>query len=543
VAWVAQSLILAHAIGTLIIDTLPKVSIYAEVAFFIALAVLRAGLDIYAGAIAATASERLQQSIRERLLRAVAASSPLDAKRPHSGETAAVVSQFVDALGPYLLRYQPARLRVIVTPLAILAAVAYVSWLAALILVIAAPVIPIFMALIGNRARAASLRHLRQLGSLNGYLLDRLQNLLTIRLFNAVEHTAHGLSDIADKVRGDTMRVLRIAFLSSAVLEFFAALGVASIAIYVGFSLLGFISVGAYDTPLTLSSGLFVLLLAPEFFQPFRDFAIAYHDRAAALAGAHEILRVLDPAALRIPGDDLDTSPYERDRRAPEIDLTRIDMQLEPLRVPVLRAVSLTIRPGEHVAIVGPSGCGKTLLLGLIAGLVSPTSGRIAIDGAELTEANAGQWRRRVAWLSQKPTFVHATIKQNLLLGRDGCNNSALKAAMADVALQDVVDRLPRGLESKIGEQGFGLSGGEAQRLALARAIAADCDVIVADEPTEHLDADTADIVIAALLRHARERTLIVATHDQKLMRCMHRIIDIDQLKLHRRTSSLEAAE
>lgn len=541
--WIGQAHVLAHSIAALVAGSLDGGGTTAAVATFIGLAALRSALDLLAGVIGTVASEQLQLSIRKRLLAAVATTSPLDANRPHSGETAAAVTHFVEALGPYLMRYRPARLRLAIVPCAIFGAVATVSWLAALILLITAPVIPMFMALIGNRARAASQSHLLQIGSLNAYLLDRLQNLTTIRLFNAVEATARGLHAVANELRSRTLLVLRIAFLSSAVLELFAALGVASAAVYIGFTLLGYISVGTYGMPLTLAGGLFVLLLAPEFFQPFRDFAAAYHDQAAALAGARQITGIFETKSLHMPGSDSNRSPLVRTQGPARILLREVGLRLDPNRPAVFHNVSLVIQPGEHVAVIGPSGSGKTMLLGLIAGLVAPTSGIVSVDGVDLTDANANEWRRRLAWLSQKPVFVHASMQQNLLFGRPSIASGRMQDAIDALALRHVVDRLPRALGTVLNETGSSVSGGEAQRLALARAMLADADVVLADEPTEHLDEDTAHAIGTALIAHARQRTLIVATHDRRLMCRMHRVIDLAQLEPGSSAPQLEAAE
>ena len=261
---------------------------------FALLAASRIALDALSGHIAARAAERVQLRTRARLLEAVARSSPFDARRPHSGEIAAVLTHHVDALAPYLRRYEPARVRVALVPVAILLATLPVSWAAAVILCAAGPLIPVFMALIGQRARTASERQLGEIGTMNSFLLDRLQGLTTLRIFDGVERAAAGLRAATAGIHRSTMAVLRLAFLSSAVLELFSALGVALVAVYVGFNLLGYFSFGTYGVPLTLAGGLYVLLLAPEFFQPLRDFAVAYHDRAAALAASREIGRILE---------------------------------------------------------------------------------------------------------------------------------------------------------------------------------------------------------------------------------------------------------
>ena len=574
VLWIAQAFVLARAVGGLLGGDAETASLGPAALAFALLAAARIVLDALSGHIAARASERVQLRTRARLLDAVARSSPFDARRPHSGEIAAVLTHHVDALAPYLRRYEPARMRVVVVPVAILLATLSVSWTAAMILCVAGPLIPVFMALIGQSARAASERQLGEIGTMNSFLLDRLQGLTTLRIFDGVERAAAGLRTATTGIHRSTMVVLRLAFLSSAVLELFSALGVALVAVYVGFNLLGYFGFGTYGAPLTLAGGLFVLLLAPEFFQPLRDFAAAYHDRAAALAASQEIGRILEADRPSLLGDTA-PSPHRSSRwgegrgegqtlapalvAAPHPDplpteewgegtaaalrLRNVSLRFGGMLQPTLRDISLAVRPGEHVALVGPSGSGKSMLLGVIAGLMRPTAGQVLVDGALLDDATADGWRRRMAWVGQRPVFVRASVLANLTLGRGAPTSSCLDDLTARLGAKAVIDTLPRGLATMLGENGEGISGGEAQRLALVRAGLADADVILADEPTEHLDPETGEIVIGGLLRIAEGRTLIVATHDRRLACRMHRVVDVGALNAPALSPHLEAAE
>jgi ATP-binding cassette, subfamily C, bacterial CydD len=491
----------------------------------------------------------VQLRMRARLLEAVARSSPFDVRRPHSGEIAAVVTHHVDALAPYLRRYEPARMRIAIVPIAILLATLPVSWVAAAILCAAGPLIPVFMTLIGQRARIASEHQLGEIGTMSSFLLDRLQGLTTLRIFGAVERSASSLRAATADIHRSTMAVLRLAFLSSAMLELFSALGVALVAVYIGFNLLGYFSFGTYGAPLTLAGGLYVLLLAPEFFQPLRDYAVAYHDQAAALAASREIGRILDPDRPGLLGSASSSPRLSREdgtraeSEAMALCLCNVSLRFAGMSQPALRDISLAVRPGEHVALVGPSGSGKSLLLGVMAGLVRPTAGEVLADGALLDDATADGWRKRLAWVGQRPGFVRASVLSNLTLGRAAPSPEALENLAERLGAKTVIDRLPRGLATVLGENGNGISGGEAQRLALVRAALAEADVILADEPTEHLDPDTAAIVIGGLLQIAAGRTLVVATHDLGLARLMHRVVDVSMLNAPARAPSLEAAE
>ncbi|MGM0585162.1 MAG: ATP-binding cassette domain-containing protein, partial [Pseudomonadota bacterium] len=310
--------------------------------------------------------------------------------------------------------------------------------------------------------------------------------------------------------RARSMAVLRVAFLSSAVLELFAALGVAMVAVYVGFSLLGELGFGAWGGPPSLAEGLFLLLLAPEFFQPLRDFAAAWHDRAAALSVAGELAEAERQAPPRILGEG---GPGRPAQTPPEI-------RLEGVRARGLRLPDLVLAPGEQVAVTGPSGGGKSTLLAVLAGLIPAEQGRVLVAGRELDADSADDWRARLAWIPQAPHFPDAPLREAL----DPRGTGGLAQALEAAGARDVVEALPEGLETRLGELGAGVSGGEARRLMIARAIAARPEVVLADEPTADLDAETAARVIAGLRRLAEGGcTVIAATHDPQLAAALGR--------------------
>ena len=489
------------------------------------LGVLRAGLEALGGRLSYRRARNLLTTARARAVAVLAAGSPLDTRRHPAGLAASVLAEQAEAVLPYLARFKPVQARLMVLPFAILLAVAFFSWIPALILLIAAPLIPLFMALVGWRAKAASEEQLVELGDMNAFLLDRLRGLATIRGLGAVETTARRVHAAATSLKTRTMAVLRIAFLSSAVLELFSALGVAMVAVYIGFHLLGQIGFGAWGARLTLGEGLFVLLLAPAFFEPLRDLSTVWHDRAAGAAG----LKALD--GLLAPGLEL---PGALDRAEPNllpeggalaVDLRGIGFRHEGAATPVFDGFDLHVHAGERIALLGPSGAGKSTLLSLIAGLVPAQEGRIAVGGRLLGPETASDLRRGLAWIGQRPHFFAGSLRANVALGRPEVDLAAVEAAVADAQLQHVAGP---GASRDLGEGGLGLSGGEALRLALARAAATQgLGLVLADEPTAHLDRATADEVIAALLRLTEGVTLIVATHDPALAAAMDRTIHI----------------
>lgn len=532
---------------------------------------LRAWLDTWSSTRMFESARSHLSLWRERAITALSARSPLDRSRLHAGTAASVLAEQAEAILPWLTRYHGAMWRVRLMPLVILLPVAWYSWAAAAVLITAAPLIPLFMVLVGWRARAASEAQWLQMSSMNAFLLDRLRGLPTLRALGSVQATARRLRASAEDLRQRTMKVLRIAFLSSAVLELFSALGVAMVAAYVGFHVLGYLEFGAWGGRLTLGEGLFILLLAPSFFEPLRELAAVWHDRAAGVAAMDALERLngnglplLDEAPVARPGagepaaaplPPLPSARHDRpapdavkpasvkaasvkaasvkpalvdpaspQRPAPSVRLVDLGFAF-PDEKPVFQGFSLEVRPGEHMALVGGSGTGKTVLMSLLAGLLVPTSGRIEIDGQTLGPDTVRALRERMAWMGQRAHVFAAPVRDNIALGRPGIDDERVRQAIITARLDTVAQAHP-GIS--LGEGGTGLSGGEAARLALARLMAAPAaDLLLADEPTAHLDSETADQVAESLVTLARGRTLIVATHDPRLAARMDRVVQL----------------
>jgi ATP-binding cassette, subfamily C, bacterial CydD len=529
--WIPQALILADSVAAVCIGTdaeLTGLSPMVLTSMFALLLVARSVADTGAFSISAHASTAKKLDLRRKLIQSALPWSPFDATRPPAGEIASLVVDQVETIDPFLVRYQIARSRMAVVPVAILVAILPVSWAVALMLAIAGPAIPVLMALIGATARERSRRQLDEAGNLTGLLLDRLRGLATIRLLGAEERVAAAIEASGERMRRSAMDVLSIAFLSSAVLELFATVGVAMVALYVGFYLLGWISFGATLTTFGLSGGLFMLLLAPDFFQPLREFAAGYHDRAAVAGLAERTDDFFNVQRQSIVGRLDATGHHHLDRPlASSVDVRRLTVRLAGCERPLLKRANLAVAAGEHVAIMGASGAGKSALLHAIAGLIEGVQGRVAIDGLLLTGDTAETLRRRMAWIGQEPYVRQASLERNIQLGDQSIDRERAAAALETARLTERIGRMQRQMLTPIGENGAGLSGGELRRLAIARAVLADAPVILADEPTADLDGATADEVRSALLDAARGKTLIVATHDESLARRMDRIVTL----------------
>lgn len=420
---------------------------------------------------------------------------------------------------PWITQYYVAMTRASVLPLFLVILAFSQTWVVGITLLIAGPLIPVFMALVGMAAEGASRRQMDEIATMNDMALDRLPAMLDIRLLGATERTAADFAARAESLRERTMAVLRIAFLSSTVLELFSALGVAMVAVFVGFTLLGEIGFGYWRSELTLGQGLFLLLIPPEFFQPLRDLAAAWHDCAAGFAVVAD-LEALDAATrTRIVGHGIAAAPLDG---PVEVQTSGALASMAGRQVPL---PDLTVRQGESLALIGPSGVGKTTALAAVAGLIPLITGDIRVCGRRLGKENADAWRARIAMLPQRPHFPDETLRTWLDTGETGADPmSALRLADAT----DIVARLPDGLDTRLGETGGGVSGGEARRLLLARAILTGADLILADEPTADLDPETARRITTSLRRlQAEGRTIIVATHDPDLAAAMDARVEL----------------
>ncbi len=519
--WVPQAWLVAHLIAGLL-DNGALARSFLPVAGFAALGLLRIWLDARAQRVLTETARAQVSRLRQRILAREAQRSPFDPARPNSAALAAIVTQKLDMLVPYLTRYRPAMARVMVVPLVILAVAWFHSWAVGLVLLVAGPLIPVFQALVGMAAREASARQLQEVGSLNALLLDRLRALADIRLLGATQRALQGFRDRAEALRHRTMAVLRIAFLSSAVLELFAALGVAMVAVYVGFHLLGELRFGTWGAPLTVAEGIFLLMLAPAFFDPLRELGVAWHDKAAAMAVQDEITELDAAPYAPLPGAGTTAVPLA----GPVTIQTRgVSVATAERR---LSLPDLDIAHGERVALIGPSGSGKSTLLAVLAGLLAPDRGTISLSNVALTGPTVPAWQARVGWLPQGVQFLNASLRANLCLTRPDAPDAEIAAALRLSGAEEIVARLPRGLQTRLGEMGAGVSGGEARRILVARLALSGADVILADEPTADLDEVTAGIVTAGLLALAsRGATLVVATHDMRLAARMDRQISL----------------
>ena len=506
---ILQALLLSRIIHGAFMDGLSRTTFSPLLYLLLAVIIVRAALAWAREMCGFQAGARIRHEIRMMLMRHIGALGPIQGSSSHSGGLSTVLLEQVEALQAFYALYLPQLALAVAIPAAILAFVFPLSWAAGGLLLLTAPLIPLFMVLIGMGAESISQRNFQALSRLSAHFLDILQGLPTLKLLDRSQKEDTAIARVSNDYRRSTMKVLRIAFLSTAVLELASSLAIALVAVYLGTTYLGYSNFGLYGQVLTLRHGLFILLLAPDFYLPLRELGTHYHARAEALGAAQSILEIL---ATR-PETTL-TGQQQLAAGVPfGIKFHQVDFSYSKDKDPVLKNVDIGITAGEHVALVGESGSGKTTILNLLLGFIQPNQGEIRIDGKSFSQINLKTWRQSLAWLGQDPLLFQGSIAANISLGQPHANAADIEEAAFQARVLDFAQNLPQGLETQIGEHGWGLSRGQAQRVALARVFLKNTPVLLLDEPTAGLDLDTAQQVMQALISFANNRTMLMLTH------------------------------
>lgn len=451
----------------------------------------------------------IRHQIRLELIAQITALGPSYTSSQSTGALASVVMEHVEGLHDFYAFYIPQLALAVMIPAAILAFIFPHSWAAAGLLLATAPLIPTFMVLVGMGAESISQRHFKALARMSAYFLDVLQGLTTLKLFDRSKGAEKTIAAVSDNYRKRTMGVLRIAFISAAVLEFFSAISLALVAVYLGMSYLGYFSFGVYGQPLNLANGFFILLLAPDFYLPLKQLGTHYHARAEAIGAAEEILKILTVPRTRRTGEvsvQLEKEPFS-------IQYRDVHLAYDGGQRPALKGISFDLRSGEQVVLVGASGAGKTTILNLLLGFLEPDRGQILVNRTPLTDLSPDNWRHHIAWIGQHPVLFHGTIRENILVGKPQASDEQIEEAARNAKVLDFSMQLPDGLDTQVGERGWGLSRGQAQRVALARAFLKDAPILLLDEPTSGLDVANEALVIRTLNELSQGRTVLLLTH------------------------------
>lgn len=517
---ILQARLLATVCQQVVIDGLGLAAVQPLLAW-VALLVLLRGAASYLGEHAAVrAAAEVRQQVRSRLYRKLLQLKPTG-QAAEVGPLTEVVTAGVEGLEAYLARFLPQMALAGLLPLAMLLVVLPAEWRSSLVLLFSAPFIPLLMILIGKGSEALNRRQWERLSRLAGHLLDLVQGLPDLKIFGRAKHEAQLVAVVSDQYRRGTMAVLRVAFLSAFTLEFFATVGTAVVAVLIGFRLLA--------GSLTLLDGLFVLLLAPEFYLPLRNLGLAYHSRMNGLAAAERIIPLVEQPLA----EQDQAGGVLPENKTPEMRCESVTFRYGGQRGGV-QDISLTIPAGGLTALVGASGSGKSTLARLLLGLAQPESGTISVNGVALAALDQAAWRKQLAWVPQQPFFIAASIRENLLLGVDNVDEAAVSNALEQAALWPVIDKLPAGLETLLGDRGAGLSGGELRRLALARVLLRDARLVVLDEPTAGLDAENERLVLDTVERLAEGRTVLMISHREAAVARSYRVVELADGRLQR---------
>ncbi|WP_415937864.1 thiol reductant ABC exporter subunit CydD [Streptomyces sp. 039-1] len=505
---IAQAMLIAEVVVGAFQHGFSATELRSPLLLLVAVAIGRGVVAWLTELAAHRASAAVKSELRGRLLERAALLGPGWLSGQRTGSLVALATRGVDALDDYFSRYLPQLGLAVVVPVAVLARIVTEDWVSAAIIVGTLPLIPLFMVLIGWATRAQMDRQWRMLSRLSGHFLDVVAGLPTLKVFGRAKAQAESIRKITGEYRQATMRTLRIAFLSSFALELLATISVALVAVTIGMRLVH----GEMD----LYVGIVILVLAPEAYLPLRQVGAQYHAAAEGLAAAEEIFAVLETPA-----------PAAGSLHAPagEIGFEGVTVRFPGRSTNAVSDVSFTVAPGETVALVGPSGVGKSTLLNVLLGFVEPTAGRVRAGEVDLAAADLTEWRSRIAWVPQRPHLYAGSIAENVRLARPDADDVAVRGALVDAGAAGFVDALPDGADTLLGEDGAGLSAGQRQRLALARAFLADRPLLLLDEPTASLDGATEVEVVETVRRLAVGRTVLLVVHRPALLGVADRVI------------------
>lgn len=464
--------------------------------------ILRAGaggaMEVLSGWLAVNIKEKIRRSLLDRLL----AAGPAFIESENSGEVSNTLTNGVEALDAYYSQYLPQLAISAIIPLAILLAVFPLDWLSGLVFLITAPLIPFFMVLIGKGSESVTRRQWQALSRMSAFFLDTLQGLRELKQWNRSWEHAQRIAKVAEDYRRTTMSVLRITFLSALVLELAATISTAVIAVQIGLRLL-------YGL-MEFQQAFVVLLLAPEFYQPLRLLGQRFHAGMSGVSAASRIFALVDSLPVK-SGESPKSIPTFR--KGDFIRFENVSFRFSGREAAALEEINFELKHGEMLALVGSSGSGKTTVANLMMGFILPQKGHIWINHQSLAELDLYAWRKQIAWVGQRPFVQHGTLRENLLMASPSSSPSELQRAIYFAQLQDLILRLPQGLETPIGEGGIKLSSGEIQRLALARAFLKDAPIVVLDEPTAHLDAGLEQVLEESIHRLCAGRTVLMIAH------------------------------
>ncbi len=519
--FVGQALLLSVAVDRVFLQHQPLPAVAPVLAVMLVFLVARAALIWMGDVLSQHASSRVKGRLREQLTGHLLALGPAYARGERSGELVNTAVEGIEALDDYVSQFLPARLLAGLVPAFVFLVVLVLDPWTTLVYLVAGPFLLLLLALIGGRAREITQRRFQELSWLSAHFLDILQGLPTLKLFGRSREQAETIALISEHYGRTTMEVLRTAFQTSLVQEWAATAATALVALEVSLRLMN----GVLGFPTALA----VLLLTPEFFLPLRQMALKYHAGAAGKAAAERIYAILDSPA---PAPPAAPSPPGLAALPGDLRFAGVTYTYEGGQRPALAGLSLTIRQGQTVALVGKTGAGKTTVAQLLLRFITPDAGALFVGDTPLAAIDAAVWRRQVAWVPQQPHLFHGTAAENIRLARPEATMAEVVAAAQAAHAHEFIQALPQGYDTPLGEQGARLSGGQRQRLALTRAFLKDAPLLILDEATVHLDAESEALVQDALRRLMRQRTVLVIAHRLTLVYEADLVVVLDEGKV-----------
>jgi len=493
-------------------------------AWFAAAVAVRGGCALGGEVVARRGAARAKADLRARLLTAAVRRAP-GGGAGGPGELATVAGRGLDALDVYVGRCLPDLVLAVAAPIALAAAVGALDWLSGAIVVVALVLFPVFGALVGQASVSLAGERWRQVEALGNQVADVFQGLPVLRALGRSTQQRTRIAEAGDALRRASLETLRTAFLSALVLDTLASVSVALVAVPLGLRLL--------TGSVHLAGALAVLIIAPEVFVPLRRASAEFHESTEGLAAAGRALEVIaadgDAAARSSPpaGTPWGGAVAPPDPAHAPVALDGVRVEVAHRAEPVLDDAWLTIEPGETVVLVGPNGGGKSTALALLLGFLAPSGGAVTVGGHDLRTLDLAAWRRRLAYLPEHPALLAATLADNLRLADPLADDRRLAAALAAVGASDLLEGFPLGLQTRLGEGGRPTSGGERQRIALARALLRPASLYLLDEPTVHLDEDSEDVVVEGLRRALEGRSALVVTHRPAVARLADRVVTL----------------
>lgn len=487
------------------------------VGWFAVLALVIVGRALLAWSASYTAGEmaiRIKHSLRQRVMVHIAALGPAFTAQERSGELTVTVTEGIEALDAYFREYLPSVFAAILIPAIYLLIVLPIDGLTFVVMLITAPLIPFFMVLIGMAAGALARHQYREMSFLGAHFLDVMQGLTTLKLFNRSLYQVETIGRMTDQFRSATMKVLRVAFLSALTLEMLATLSVAIVAVEIGLRLL--------HGGIGFEQALFLLILAPEYYQPLRTLGARFHSGTEGKAAAERLFAILDTPLAASRG-----SVAVPDQLTIRFEQVSFQYDAKGER-PALNGATIEIPQGQHIAIVGASGSGKSTLAGLLLRFLQPTAGRITVGGIDLQTLDREAWRSHIAWVGQSPHLFSASIAENIRIGKRAALEHELITAAQKAAAHEFIEQFPAGYDTPCGERGANLSGGQAQRIGLARAFLRDAPITILDEATAQLDPAT-EARITGTLQQMKSQTLILIAHRLRTITAVDQIIVLEK--------------